>query len=79
MAYLSKDSDGNITGVYANPQPDAIDGEGNIVKGRDTVEVPDDDPAVIAFFNRPRIVPEPTKAELIMQIQSLLQKVEALP
>ena len=53
MAYVSRDSQGNINGVFANPQPDALDDDGNVVcAGVVTEELPDDDPAVLAYRNR---------------------------
>lgn len=38
-----------ITGDYSCPQPDAIDGQGNIVKGVVTVPLPDNHPDVIIY------------------------------
>jgi len=50
MAYVSKDSDGNITGVFGCPQPDAKDEQGNVIcPGIPTTEIADDDPALVAF------------------------------
>jgi hypothetical protein len=52
MAYVSKDGNGNINGVYGSAQPDALDGNGNVVcQGVPTVVIADNDPSVIAFLN----------------------------
>lgn len=50
--FISRDEAGNVTGIYANPQPDAVDGAGNVCPGVPTVEVPDDHPDVAAFIAR---------------------------
>lgn len=51
MIYVSRDSDGKISGVFGCPQPDAIDESGNIIcKGIQTTEIAEDDPEVIAFM-----------------------------
>ena len=65
MAYVSKDSNGNITGVYRCPQPDAIDGEGNVTPGVSTVEIADNDLALVAFLSPQSPAPQPTISDII--------------
>lgn len=50
MAFVSKDGLGNITGVFAKPQPDSIDGAGNVCPGIPTSQVADNDPALLAYM-----------------------------
>ena len=38
-----------ITGDYACAQPDAIDGQGNVVNGMTTIQLPDDHPDVLLY------------------------------
>ena len=53
MIYVSLDNEGNITGVFANPQPDALDAEGNVLcAGIPTEPRAEDDPDVIAHLAR---------------------------
>ena len=40
-----------ITGDYGCPQPDTVDGQGNIVKGFVTVQLPDNHPDVLAYLS----------------------------
>lgn len=49
MKYLHIDG-GMVKGVFANPQPDALDGDGNVIAhGTPTVEVSDDDPRISQY------------------------------
>lgn len=50
MAYVQKNAMGEVISVFRWPQPDAIDVDGNDCPGVPTVEVPDDDPALVAFM-----------------------------
>ena len=53
MAHVSKDEAGNITGFFNCPQPDAKDADGNVIcQGTPTVEIADDDPALLDFLGR---------------------------
>lgn len=53
MLHIAKDAGGMVVAVFANPQPDALDDDGNLVcKGVETVEVADDAPEVLEFLQR---------------------------
>ena len=69
MIYAQKDDAGNVIGLYANPQPGGVP----------TVEVDDNDATVIAYKATFVRLPEPSKEELISQINALMEKVKALP
>lgn len=69
-----------IIGAFANPQIDYEDEEGNVTYT--TVEISDDDPELLAFYKaqeealKPK---QPTKAELLTQLESLAAQIAALP
>ena len=49
IVYAELDANGSLTGGWwANPQTDAIDGAGNMVKARPTKAIDDQDPALLA-------------------------------
>jgi hypothetical protein len=53
MPYVQKNALNEVIAVFRWPQPPAVDGEGNACPGVPTVEVPDDDPALVAFLAAP--------------------------
>jgi hypothetical protein len=47
-AYYIKNT---LAGLFANPQPDAVDKQGNVIcPGTPTVELDDDHPDILAFL-----------------------------
>jgi hypothetical protein len=64
--WVSKDANGNVTGVFANPQSFAV------------TQTTSDDPAVVAHLNpTPVITVSQRQARLALQAAGLLDKVNA--
>lgn len=52
MKYVAYE-DGVVVGVFARPQPDAVDDKGRVIApGVQTVELADDHPDVVAYLER---------------------------
>ena len=47
--YIQLDDSGNVTGVFNNPQSDAVDNDGNVVSGVSTVKVDDNDSRILDY------------------------------
>ena len=59
MAYVERDQDGNVTGIYALPQ------------GFTTEQLPDDHPDVVDFRNQPDPPPPITTAEVVAALDEI--------
>jgi hypothetical protein len=68
MAYVTYDTNNNVTGVFANPQ------------SFQTTQVSDNDPAVVAFLNPPPPIPNILRRQFYQQlsVQAIITQAQAL-
>jgi hypothetical protein len=69
MPYVQRDDEGNITGIFANPQP-----------GFAEEYLPDDDPEVVAFLENQENPPAPTvEDQVLFDHENRLRSLEGAP